>query len=505
MIPRRWLTLTALLVASFVVLAMLAPLPALAQKRIVVLDIDGAPSSRLRDQIAKMLGEKHQLISGRVYRKAARRLAATEDTADNIARVVKDIAADGVVGGQLLPDGTRYILRLRVAEGATGKTVKKLSVRLRSPRLSISMRTKLGPRLLEALEKVAVIERPADSGAPEPEPLESGLPSDTDNRRVTEIVSLVPDEVVAEPDETSDARVTGTGRSRRVQRGALVLAAGASVVTRSFTFASRDDFAAAPQALATAPAAGLYIEGELYPLAIDQSWQSWQSRQSRQSRQNPENPENPNRRGVLTDIGVSFVLDSTFVLESTAMATGATVTSTQQRYGVGLRFRYKVGQRAHGPLLKLGVGIARLSHVIDRQSVSGGGEPPELPQPDDIDVPDTVYTYLDPGLSLRVPVVAGVALLAGARAMLVLDTGPVQEPEQYGAATLTGVDADVGIEIVIGERVLMRLAGHMTLIGYAFAGNGAQSNNRDGNPATVDVGGARDLYLGGHASLGYLF
>ena len=49
--------------------------------------------------------------------------------------------------------------------------------------------------------------------------------------------------------------------------------------------------------------------------------------------------------------------------------------------------------------------------------------------------------------------------------------------------------------------VLLRLRGSFAQIGYDFTGNGAQTNSRDGDPDSQDVGGALDRWIGGSASL----
>jgi hypothetical protein len=61
---------------------------------------------------------------------------------------------------------------------------------------------------------------------------------------------------------------------------------------------------------------------------------------------------------------------------------------------------------------------------------------------------------------------------ARAGGMLILDTGQIQTREQYGAATVYGLDARTGIDIAFSPRVALRLAGHFGQISYKFKGNG---------------------------------
>jgi hypothetical protein len=93
-----------------------------------------------------------------------------------------------------------------------------------------------------------------------------------------------------------------------------------------------------------------------------------------------------------------------------------------------------------------------------------------------------------------------LVLTLAAQAMLIRDTGEIQTPEQYGAAKVTGVEGSVSIDAAITRHVLLRLRGGMSQVGYDFTGNGAMSNNRDGDP-NQDVGGALDRWLGTSAAL----
>ena len=97
------------------------------------------------------------------------------------------------------------------------------------------------------------------------------------------------------------------------------------------------------------------------------------------------------------------------------------------------------------------------------------------------------------------------ALSADARFLLITDTGEMQSPDQYGASTVTGVDLGLAVDYRVAQKIVVRAALGLATIGYAFKGNGALTNNRDGQPASVDVSGARDTYYGGSAGAAYLF
>jgi len=125
--------------------------------------------------------------------------------------------------------------------------------------------------------------------------------------------------------------------------------------------------------------------------------------------------------------------------------------------------------------------------------------------PTDIDIPDTNYSYVDPGVGVKYMMGPKMVLGGGARFLFITNTGRMQQPDQYGGATVTGLDIQAGADYQVAPKILVRAAVQLTTIGYAFAGNGELTNNRDGNAATTDVSGARDTYFGGFASGVYLF
>jgi hypothetical protein len=63
-----------------------------------------------------------------------------------------------------------------------------------------------------------------------------------------------------------------------------------------------------------------------------------------------------------------------------------------------------------------------------------------------------------------------------------------------------GGTASAGIELLVNERLLIRLAAEATQLELSFTGSGMLANSRDGDPSTVDVHGATDRYYGGVAT-----
>ncbi len=506
---------------------------AAAGKRVVVLDIEGARDARLQKSIAKLVRSKHEMVSARKFMRTAKRLRVRRLNTDAIAKVCGRMAIDAVVRGTLIADDDeRYVLKLRVQEGASGRTVKKVSIRLRAPRLSRKMRRAVQKRLLTGISRVASI-LDEDEGDMDDEDDSDRITEDSDDdvddsralrnsrrrrarkrrarkRRVATRVQrksrrLVGASRVGGDDDdddddddkkrVADASDTGdddddnplskTSKSltsgdkmsaaQRARNSPLRVDAGLSVTSRTMSFTSRADFMEAPNGYKGPAAPGVRVSGEIFPLAMDKK-----------------------RTGSVTRFGIGFMLDR--VVGLTTNVAGATesadLQTTMQRYNVSLVYRHQFGDKDTSPTLRASVGYNKLKFRIDRTNA---------PSDVIVDLPNTLYKFVDPGLSARFPLSPALAVNAGAKVLLVLDTGAVQKPEEYGTATVTGLDASVGVDYIVGARMLITVEGHFTTLGYDFNGDGMQTTSRDGDPSTVDVGGASDRYLGASATLGYLF
>ncbi len=220
-----------------------------------------------------------------------------------------------------------------------------------------------------------------------------------------------------------------------------------------------------------AAVASMAITGEVYPLAFV-----------------------PTMHRALRSIGIGFAFDRPFRLNTQVDdGTGMVekVPTKQQRFGVNLRYRLLFGEGVTAPSVYFSVGYNRSKFEIDR---NGAGAM--------LTVPDTEYTYFDPGVGARFGLNEHAAILVEARAVLVRDAGQIQEPEQYGAASITGFDTELGFEYWITRNFLVRLGGRLMMLGYDFEPNTGLLLDPDAD-GTSDVGGARDTWYGGTLSVGY--
>ena len=248
---------------------------------------------------------------------------------------------------------------------------------------------------------------------------------------------------------------------------------GVSVQNRQLIFTSRNNFPEAPKPYRNAPVPGARVEGELYPFAFISP------------------------KGIAGIIGFAGEYDKTLslTLRTTAEA-NVPVKATQQHWSVGGRLRIPFGGKATSPTVTLGAGYGRRTFKTDRSGLMDQAS---------LDVPDTSYKLIDPGITFRIPIISQLALTFGGKALIIIDAGPIQKPESYGRAKVFGGSGQAGLDIVLGNRFAIRLVGEFTQVGFAFTGTGALANNRDRDPMSKDVGGASDRSVGGAATLAVLY
>lgn len=489
-----------------------------AKKRVVVLDVEGARNQKLERSLADLVAEEARVIPSGKYRKLARKLRAAKLSPDHVAKVAARLEADGVLESLIIADAGRYVLRLRLREGTSGRTIKKIAVRLRAPELSGKIEDDLADRLLEAIaglpaletieemdgdpdEDAAEVTRSARTRArrpviededqeaePEARPkksrarpakarrvasagddFESALEISTPNGDDDEDAGADDEAEAEEDDEEPVGEVTSGPRRKAIPGDGAALAAGLRVIKRRLAFNSRSDLLDAPQGYTGSAYPAAAVAGEVYPMVL------------------------LDRPGAMANLGIGFAAHRVIGLKTQVLVDDMVVSlpTDETGYGVDVRYRHRV-RGARGPLLVASLGWSRLRFAIDRTA-------------GDVDVPNNNYRYYRPGLEIRYAASPRVTLSADGQVFLIRGTGGIEKAEEYGAAKMTGGEAGGGVEVLWGTRLVTRLGGRITLMGYEFRGAGAQTTDRDGDPTTVDVGGALDRYLVGELTAGYLF
>jgi hypothetical protein len=484
--------------------------------KVIVMSIPGDPEGEVEDGLMSIVEDRHDLVTSGELERAARKAQISDLDGKALGRLARRLGADAVIEGSVSREDDGYLLVVRI-RGNDGKTVKKISVDLVKRRLSSKAKKRLGTGILDGIDKTLGIDRedleevddaprrgrgaargtkgkakgkqatkparqartgarrPARAPAIEEEP---EMDDDDDDDR--EEVRGGRDRVAVEDDDSDleaalgvrrDRDDDGAGRQPPRAHPASRIAVGASGKQRTLRFTSRD-FMQAPLGYDSSMVPGVHVAAEAYPLARKGA-------------------------GPASGLGVGFELDQTLLMTTRSSdAPDVALPTTQKHWSVGIRFRYAFADRPTSPSVVASVGYGNRVFVVDRAALTGE---------DKLDMPDVAYRYYDPGLTLRVPVGARAAVHAGGKALLFKDAGPIQAPDSYGGAKLTGVEGTAGLEIRVAPSVVVDVTGSVTRIGYAFVGNGAESNNRDLDPETVDVGGAADQYLGVVGTIGYVY
>jgi hypothetical protein len=484
---------------------------ALAKPKVAVVAFEGDGNGTVHDVVSELLDTDYQVTGARQVTRTIDKLGLDTEMSDkDLKKLANELEVDAIVRGDLSKSGKRKLLHVKLF--VNGKKVRGFKVEFasaESDKFKSALKDKFDEKLAKGggKKKPVVAEEPAATD--EEDPLGGKKTKKTAKPDKTE--TAVPERNVAEDEASSDAsadedkpaeqasddedtggkkvaaagvddeeigvsataeRSTSSGSGRAANKVAVRLDVGPSATSRTLTFNSRS-FEQAPKPYENALVGGMRVGGELYPLAFG------------------------NPHGILAGIGFAGHYDQTLKLnlQSTAQP-GTKFPVEQKHWGVGMRLRIGFGRSARAPTVTLGGGYFHRVFKVDRTALMQGNI---------IDLPDVFYRGFDPGLEQRFPIIKQVALVLGGQALLVTDTGQIQQLYSYGQAKVTGGQGMAGIDIVIANRVALKIAGEYAQLGFKFTGNGEQTYNRDLDPATADVGGASDKYIGGVATLAVLY
>ena len=486
------------------VVALVAGLPgtASAKPKIALTAIDGDSSGAVGDAVFEALdGDDLSLIAQRTVNKAVDKLGLDADMTEKQAKKLStEIEADAVVIGKLDKSGKNKTLHFTLyihGKKARGFTVTFNNAK--SDRFKVKLRDKMVTKIAGETGTVEDKgkKKKGDEGDEE-DPLgtkgkgKKVKDKDKDEKKISK-----KDKDEDEGDEDDDAKKKKKKKKKKVasededesdedevaihraaplhsaNRVAARLDVGVSVQNRAFTYNSRANFPERPKAFNNQPVPGGRFEAELYPLAFS------------------------NPKSVASGLGLAAEYDKTLLLTlHTSTEATVPIKANQQHYSFGVRLRLVFGKTSTSPSLTLGIGYGKRQFTTDRHLLTMASS---------LDLPDTKYTTIDPGLALRAPFAPQIALILGGRGLIITDAGPIQAATSYGRAKVFGVTAFGGIDIVLGNRFAIRLVGEFSQIGFAFTGTGDQARNRDMDPATKDVGGATDRSIGGSATLAVLY
>lgn len=474
-----------------------------AAPKIALPPIEGDLTGDMRDDVVAAIDGEQLVVLGqkevnRVYdRLNIENLAELSEK--QAKKLSKDLEADAVVTAVLAKKGKKKTLKFRLF--VNGKKQKGFTVEFKSAKsnkFKTALRTKMVDRISGDEPPPAVAEEEAP--VKKKKIVKSEEDAEDPNPKAKKEVAAA-EEGEGEPDEDlpkkkkkkKTAAVEGdeedlgeTAIEKRMapqhtaNRSAARADAGVSFANRSLKFTQRANFPEGPKPFKSKPVPGARFAGELYPFAF-------------------YNPDS-----ILAGVGFAGSYDKTLKLNlATTAEPGVKVPVDQSAFSVGGRLRFAFGKRPTSPTITAGLDYGRRrwkadrSGLMDRTSLGGMGS---------LDLPDTNYAFIAPGLGFRIPIGGMIAFVAYGEAMFINKAGPIQKAESYGKAKIFGFAGEGGLEVIIFDRFAIRGMFEMTQIGFDFQGTGGMlANSRDNDPTTPDVGGATDRSLGGVFTLAVLY
>jgi len=485
----------------------LAPAIALAKPKVAIVPLDNDSGDVLDAVLEALDGDELQIIGPKQVARAADKLGLEGDFSEKeLKKLAKELEAQAVVQGSLSTKGANKVLHFKLfVKGKKQKGFKIEFGSAKSPKFKKALHDKMIDKLGDlggggGDDEDKPKKKKGDDDEDKPKKKKGGdddedkpkkTSSDDDDDKPKKKKGGddddddKPKKKTASADDDDSAGGGGGGdddvrahfdvSATRPVRYALRVDAGISVTGRSLTFNSKQftEGVGAPKPYSNAPVPGARVEGEIYPLAFS----------------------NPN--GPAAGLGVAGMYDRTFSLTlHNALQPTTAFPATEFRWDIGARYRLAFGTKPTSPSLTFGFDYGHRQFKVDRANQMGGVI---------IDIPDVEYVGVIPNITFRLPFTPAVALFAKGGSLLAMRTGSIQNPEQYGQAKVTSVEASAGLDITFAKKFAVRLTGEFGLYGFAFTGNGAMANGRDGDPTTPDVGGAADQYIGGAATFAVMY
>ena len=515
------------------------------RKRIAVLEFDGPNAEKLHAGVVKLLKKTHTVVSVNKWNTKAEELGATKVTEKNVKKVANKLKLDGVVTGKIDKRRGQYIIKLKLRSGATGEILgSSIQTKTDGSKLDAQAQRDLKDELVSAIndlesnrdgggddeeeEEVVEEEKPKKSGfarknaedetvAKEEEKKKADKKRKADEEKAALATKKQKDdEAAAEEEEKSDeeekkarkrkasleddsgdedgeedgveesVEVDDTDKALKVSPGRRAIDAtlGLSFTARRLNFKYASDLGKPPPGYKqSVPVAGALVDMTFYPMAFGKP------------------------KGIISGIGLEILYDQVLKINSqkkfadgNGMQQVADLATSESRWQVGAVLRYPLGQHARAIVVGGKLLYGRQKFNVE-QTIPNSGTPPQK-----TDIPNVHYTMVSPTAFVQAPITSKIILNAEASFHAVTNTGAIQNPDQYGAATVTGYELNVGADYMLMTNVFIRAGIRYEGIGFTFKGDPmSMTHTRDTDATDQDVTGAKDTYFGGAATVGYLY
>lgn len=504
-----------LALVAMVLVALAGVASAGGKKKIVVLDFKGPDGEKFHDDVVKLLEADSTVVNTDKYNGTAEELDAKAPNTKNVKKVAKKLKLDGVVWGKVEKTDDGYTLKLKLRAGSNGEVVgEEIVTTTKSAKLSKKAKKDLKGSLFPAIDGLdagggggggaepEVRKDPEVKKEPEPEvktepEVKAGRTDDCKGLKGKKLKKCEKRVAAKESGGESGGEGGGEGsgdvnasvelapltsdEALLPQNRAVDFTIGMSFIARKLTFTKVDALTNAPSGYnQSVPVPGGIMDVTVYPYAFSHK-----------------------NHGILTGLGIELMYDKVIYINSrksytddaTMTLKSASINTTEARFSVGAVLRYPVS-----PSLLIGGRLLYSFQQFNLEPTFAGGK--------STDVPNVGYKMAEPKAFVRYQLAGPLALDAEVGFMLVTNTGGIQASTSsgYGPATVTGYEANLGLDYTLTKNLFIRALVRYETISLTFKGDpNSESNTRDGDATTQDVKGAKDLYYGATASIGYAF
>ncbi len=295
-----------------------------------------------------------------------------------------------------------------------------------------------------------------------------------DDEKPKKKVAKSDDDSEGETDKTEGDDADSAAAALSPGNRALDLRAGLSFMARRMAFTYSADLGSkAPPGYKGVPTPGLYVDAELFPGAISHKGE-----------------------GIAKDVGVTVMVDKALLLSSQVTPPGGAATklsTSMMAYAIGVVYRHAFGSDASAPVFEGNLRYGGQSFSISPTATVTSAI---------IDVPDVSYSMVEPSIGIKYPAMPKLTVDATIGVQAVLGAGAITTMAEYGDASVFGISGELGGEYMVAKNLFVGAAFRFNTIAYTFKGTGTETMRGE---TAQEVFGARDTYIGGAITAGYVY
>jgi hypothetical protein len=411
--------------------------PAAAGGTKVALNLEG-PAAVAEKTLRQVLAhEGYEVVGSAAYRKASRRARGKGEAV--IAETARRLGVSAVVSGSVDKTGQKPVLILSVHNGKDGALIALLEIGLTGNKPDADTIVSGLPALVKRGQA------PVGGGD------ENGVPGG--------VAPQVDEAELPQPRETPLGVASKAAPPvEHARRTAVEASVGMSLWTRRMSVSP----SGSASAYAGRPTPGLRLDGELYPVALfaNSSWAA--------------------------DLGIGLFVDM-FWASSQLAGSSQHFSTTQQRWGVDVHWRYALTKSETSPVVRVAFSIEDLAFGIANRATASTN----------LNIPDVEYLSFGPTVGLLLPL-GTPRLRLGAHLSYLATSGTESNPgtggQHRGLSSTWGIDFGVHVDYL--PRPWLRARAQFGLTSYS-------SSYKPGAGQTIT--GMSDLYLGGLLTIGYIY